>query len=297
MAPIVDRTTRTIGGVKVYLYGLGQLPSPDISSPPSVAVCYLFHGRGQNKEYIEKIGLRILEIYSSNCNGRSLPLIMVNFDMRNHGERLIETERNHEWKQGNITHAIDMISNIDGSVDDACLISNMLPGLYPGYVFRNLALGISMGGHACYRMAVRIPDNIECIIPIIGCPDVSSLLLNRLKESRELTLNFRRLSYEDLKLNSGDSEKWPESFHNYVTKQDYQISENFPNHVKVLALCGELDKLVPKEYTEEWVEEMENARAGGDSVTLYIDKEAGHQTTDKMVKVIGQWLSDFLRVY
>lgn len=283
----VSKNTLTIGGVRTYVYGLEQLKSLEAYSG-DVAVLYMFHGRTDTHKLTEACAYYIL----SQLEKFSIPLLCVTFDMRNHGERVVDVTRNQSWSQGNTTHGMDMASIIDGSVQDAVMIMNYLPSYVPGYTFRNFATGISMGGHSCYRIAISAPDKFEGIIPILGCPDLTSLLLNRLL-SRKAECQFYEKNYSELGMKADQLEKWPKSFHAYLSSQDREVADNLPLHIKVFALFGKEDKLVPVEFSKAALKTFEK---DGNQVQIYTEPGTGHNTTEPMLNLVIDSLAKWLVV-
>lgn len=93
--------------------------------------------------------------------------LVVTFDSRNHGERLVDDQKNGTWMDGNATHALDMYSimylnstgsksdlgiylNNDrmGNVSDISLLIDLLPSFLGVDVHRFGVAGVSLGGHS-----------------------------------------------------------------------------------------------------------------------------------------------------
>ncbi|ODV96757.1 hypothetical protein PACTADRAFT_1341 [Pachysolen tannophilus NRRL Y-2460] len=280
---IASKSIFTIAGIKVYIYGLSDLPKSDITKPKDVAVFYILHGRLSSHKFSESYAYKVLTKYKELKKKILYP---------NHGERVVDPNRNLSWNKGNMTHAMDMCSIIDKAVQDCMILIDYLPSYFQGYQFHNIILGTSLGGHACYRLAAKIPRKIEMIIPVIGCTDLCSLLINRVKNlnGKDLQLGLRKLSYEDLKLTKEQQFLWPEYFHNYLSKQDYQVAENFPNHVKVFAIFGCLDTIVPPIFSKEWTQDMIERRCYDDSIKVEYFEKIGHQHTAEMCDAYSKWL-------
>ena len=92
--PQISKTTFAIGGIQTHVFGLDQLPSPDISN--EVACLFVMHPRLETADYVEPIARRCLAAYQSALNSSSTTskrsrkgLIAVAFDQRNHGSRLV----------------------------------------------------------------------------------------------------------------------------------------------------------------------------------------------------------------
>ncbi|KAH9906975.1 hypothetical protein F4778DRAFT_606081 [Xylariomycetidae sp. FL2044] len=128
----VSQTTLPIAGLKVDIYGLGELPA----TATSVSCLWLHHPRLRRKEDMADIARQILSAFhhqqqqnknsSPSCSSRGL--IAVAFDQRNHGSRLIDDRANESWKKGNGTHAQDMFGTVTGTVVDTLHLLDALEG-------------------------------------------------------------------------------------------------------------------------------------------------------------------------
>ncbi|KAF5575303.1 alpha beta hydrolase family domain-containing protein [Fusarium pseudoanthophilum] len=68
-----------------------------------------------------------------------------------------------------------------GSAQDFKLILDYLPAYLPRFRnFHNIMLGVSLGGHTAWRMASVAPGQFEAFAIVVGCPNLTSLLLSRL---------------------------------------------------------------------------------------------------------------------
>ena len=102
---------------------------------------------------------------------------------------------------------------IDGIIDDTKLIMTYLPSYLnleyhlcdhakvhhnTTIKFSNILSGYSLGGHTVIRFANKYPDLVDIINPVVGCNDLSSLLINRLFNSELDSPNFdKRWFYFD----------------------------------------------------------------------------------------------------
>ncbi len=102
-------------------------------------------------------------------------LIALAYDQRNHGSRMVNEKANGAWKEGNETHAQDMLGIISGMVADQSLLIDAIGG----YLFhdgdhksidQHLALGVSLGGHSVWQAMFAEP-RLTAGVVIIGCPD------------------------------------------------------------------------------------------------------------------------------
>lgn len=269
----VYKTRLTIGGLRIYIYGVSTLEGYS----GKVDVLYMFHGRTNSYESMEACAYYIL----AQREKFARPLLCVTFDMQNHGERVLDAKKNESWSENNSTHGMDMGTIIDLSVQDAIMVMNYLPSYFQGYTFENFATGISMGGHACYRLAIAAPEKIKGIIPLLGCADLCTLLLNRYAEWKE------RPSDDPQLIDSFSS------LHSHLLLQDRQVKESFPLHIKVFALFGKEDKLVPAEYSTATLSAIKQR---GNEVLTYFEAGTGHKTTEPMLEQVIQTLAKWIVV-
>ena len=106
----VSKTTITIAGLLTTIYGLEEL-QPSVTQ---VACLWLLHPRGQSQESMQPIATSLindwsLQFQSLDYPKKNLGLIAVSFDQRNHGSRQIDPRANGTWRDGNQTHAQDML--------------------------------------------------------------------------------------------------------------------------------------------------------------------------------------------
>lgn len=314
-----------IGGISTYAYNTEALQpyieaqnksTKNVDDIP-INVLYLIHQREGDYRFTESIAYVILKQYyekkkrgSDDASGNlsDIPLICVTFDLRNHGLRLINKSKNLDWKQGNETHALDMISGIMGNVADLKLIMDFLPSylnleklLTPEFrqqnqhwkfQFRNILSGYSLGAHTVFRFVNEHPEHIWGINPVVGCIDLSSLLINRMKgnklDSPDYDKKWFYYTYEELQLTEEEREKYPEHLHNYLSAEDTQIFENFPmNNVKIFASFGAEDKLVPMKLSSIWCDSYLNTN---DSTEIFVQEGKKHEVTDEMVDGFTTWL-------
>ncbi|CAL1715716.1 unnamed protein product [Somion occarium] len=185
------------------------------------------HGRTSSTADVEWAAEQVLNETSKKYENDSTlhhDLLVVTFDHRNHGSRLVDVKANigwHEFGNHNERHAVDMYSIQVGTSRDISTIIDFLPSfLYPNderSIVHWIASGVSLGGHSTW-IALRTEPRVRVGIPIIGGADYASLLSERAKKAG--------LSLE------------PPHFPNSLRPV---IEANDP----VLALCGGDDTLVP----------------------------------------------------
>ncbi|CAK9438741.1 uncharacterized protein LODBEIA_P29650 [Lodderomyces beijingensis] len=306
-----------IGGIKTYVYNTDALPayieshhlSETNVDEMAINVLYLLHQRGGDFKYTEAIAYNILaQYYAKKPESNDVPLLCVTFDLRNHGERLLDEAKNLDWRKGNPTHALDMISGIMGNVADLKLIMDFLPsylnleGLLSRefrqknqhwhFKYRNILSGYSLGAHTVFRFVNEHPEHIVAINPVVGCIDLSSLLINRLKQNAIDSTDYDKkwfyYTYDELDLNSEEKEQYPEHLHNYLKAEDESIFENFPmQDVKIFASFGAVDKLVPAKLSSVWCDTYLNTN---DSAEIFTQEDTGHDVTPEMIDNFTTWL-------
>ncbi len=103
----VSSTTLTLGGIPLTIYGLSELPK----EPTAVDLLFFLHGRTSDRKALD---LPIREVLPKLAR----PTLVVAFDHRNHGERMVEYNANRGWNDSgqpkdtfdNEAHAVDMPS-------------------------------------------------------------------------------------------------------------------------------------------------------------------------------------------
>jgi len=86
--PKSSKTIIAISGLKVYIYGLGELVN---KSNVEIGVLYLAHGRTRSYLDAEDQAHEVLDKYRRDPREKKVELIAVAFDMRNHGEREVRS--------------------------------------------------------------------------------------------------------------------------------------------------------------------------------------------------------------
>ncbi|KAH9878153.1 hypothetical protein J1614_003370 [Plenodomus biglobosus] len=184
-SPTVSATTLTIAGILVTVHGLSEIPP----SVQEVACLWLLHPRLQTDKTMAPLAGQIISTY--NARKPSKGLIAVAFDQRNHGTRCVDKLHNKAWRDGNPRHAQDMFSCYHGTATDVSQLLDHLESYIfhtPGtpHITTNLALGISLGGHATWHCLLSEP-RITAGIVGIGCPDYTRLMTDRARLSKRDT--------------------------------------------------------------------------------------------------------------
>ncbi len=192
--------TICISGIEVDVFG-------DINGTIGI---FLLHGRTRKRQDLHFMAKGIIE-----SNSRCIVLV---FDHRNHGNRIVDKERNKDWENGNNTHHLDMWSILLGGIQDCQLLMDMLP-CYSYKIGKWGICGVSLGGHLSL-MLTGIDARIKYCVSLIGSINVSILLQSRQTNTLQMDNEFIKMT------------------------DDFCNGLNFKN-ASILMLNGSKDELVP----------------------------------------------------
>lgn len=192
---------------------------------------------------------------------------------------------------------MDLLSTISGGTHDFKLVLDYLPCYLPQFTkFHNVMMGVSLGGHTAWRMPALAPGQLEGIVIVVGCPSLTSLLLERLDfDATSVDLEAAQLheaSYDELEAHMTEQQKsrWPRPLATLVRQADLEIGNSFPD-VPMMLCNGKYDRLVPAAHTAYWLERRRQRGALGDT-ELFIQDNTGHSCTTEMVTKIANWIRD-----
>ncbi|KAG0700567.1 Alpha/Beta hydrolase protein [Suillus ampliporus] len=288
-----SKQTLLVGGLIVDVYSHPSATDPTIP----IHALFFLHGRlgsAQVPYFVNSIKTIFNVNYgSANPSPRKKDLIVVAFDHRNHGRRLVDNQRNFVWskdpKKNNDQHAVDLYTIQTGSAQDVSFLIDHLPSfLYPS---RERTIvewgmgGISVGGHSTWIALSREP-RLKIGIPIIACPDFTKMMSQRAASSG---VPFKPPYY-------------PDSLKAYVDANDpaklpYRAKDRSNPYLgrKILVLSGEMDPLVPWATVSEFAENLEVGEEG--IKRIVVEKGAKHEPTLRMQQEAGmfvkQWLNDW----
>lgn len=205
-------------------------------------------------------------------------------------------------------YSVDLLSMISGATQDFKLVLDFLPAYFPQFNrMHNIMLGVSLGAHTAWRMASAAPGQFDAFAMVVGCPNLTSLLLERLGiDASALGVKGEELetvSYEQLEklMDESQRRRWPRALAEFIREGDRKIYEEFPSDVPLFLCNGEYDKLVPARYTTSWLERRSALRNG--TVTskdikprLFIQENTGHSCTKEMVAMLADWLGDMYKL-
>ncbi|EPS39990.1 hypothetical protein H072_6414 [Dactylellina haptotyla CBS 200.50] len=294
----ISKQTYYIAGIEVTIYGVAEIHS----SATSVACLFLLHPRLETSKYAEPIALRCLQAYHATPSQAERGLIVVSFDQRNHGTRLVSSKANESWRSGNELHALDMFGIYQGTSHDASLLMDHISS----YVFPDgnktvdewLCAGVSLGGHATWLSLVNEP-RVKAGVIIIGCPDFQGVMTHRAWKSKlESYKNGEFVGSVD----------YPKALDATVRKTDpagiimrdrskddtLRLLKERLGGKKLLALSGGADKLVPYECSKPFMDLLMVEGQGLVDVRDIVYEGVGHDCTEQMVKELVAFVSDIV---
>ncbi|KAF8122677.1 Alpha/Beta hydrolase protein [Boletus edulis] len=274
-----------VGGIPVDVHS--HRDGSNSSLP--VHALFLLHGRTLSTESVVPIAKSILEASYAPGVNRKRDLIIIAYDHRNHGRRLVDPLRNQGWHKdpakNNPQHAVDMYTIQTGTAHDLTFLIDHIPAYIYPQVERNIvewgAAGTSLGGHSVWIALTRDP-RIQLAIPIIGCPDYTKLISQR-----------AQICGVPL-----EAPHYPLHLKAYVDAYDpasFAFRENDATNPflgkRILVLSGAKDTLVPWSASQEFVERLEV----GDGVKkVVLEENAGHECTPSMIREAGLFVIDWL---
>ncbi|GAA5895487.1 hypothetical protein JCM8208_005246 [Rhodotorula glutinis] len=298
-------STLVVGGLPVTVYGLDHLTptqpgQPAAATTKPLAVAFLLHGRGQRSD--DKLMVRFadrLVDYSHAHGGDATErdLVVVTFDQRNHGHRLVDKDRQLGWLEpgkrraqerlaaglapnelDNPSHASDMMAMQVGTARDVSFLVDFLAAaLFPHderTVEEWYCAGISLGGHATW-LALAHDPRISLGVPIIGSPSTHTLLSHRASTlpppAGPLPLS---------------PPYFPASLVALFAREDpAKVPLATWDGKRVLVLSGEEDQLVNYVHggSEAFVGRLES-EAKGCKVEAWVQPKTGHACTPEMIE-------------
>ncbi|KAI8969856.1 Alpha/Beta hydrolase protein [Trametes punicea] len=289
MPSAISRQSLVIAGLSVTVFS-----QPDAATPTDpVAILFLLHGRTSSAQDIEPTARGILDkVHEHRTNhlglgGKADDLLVVTFDHRNHGTRLVDPLANWHWEpedqtKNNVRHAIDMYAIQTGTANDVSFLIDFLPAYLFPYGERRISQwfvsGVSLGGHSTW-ITLKNDSRVTLGIPIIGCPDYLTLMSERAAQS---------------KLTVGPP-YFPESLLAYIRTHDPAAAPHTSDAPmkanpfwgkKILVLCGKEDTIVPWSASRKFVEELDvgEGMEGGGVKEWVVEEGTGHRCSDAMVK-------------
>lgn len=295
--------TFTIAGIELDVWSTSTNPPP---LPPSsglprlpVTVLFILHGRNNTRNGIANIANRMLQLNAATLEEEERTwkreLIVVTFDHRNHGSRLVDANANNGWNlkdntKHNPRHALDMYALQVGSALDVTTLIEFLPSyLYPDNerkIDQWALAGFSLGGHSTWIAAKNDP-RIEVVVPIVGCPDYIPLMYDRASRRG---------------IDASDPAHFPPSLVAYIRSHDpassaFKLTDasNPFWGKKILAMAGGKDPLVPWTFSRAFFDALEVGDRGVKE--CFIDPDAKHEWTDAMGEVMAAFIKQHCLLY
>ncbi|KAF8601525.1 hypothetical protein BDV93DRAFT_524696 [Ceratobasidium sp. AG-I] len=285
--PEASVTSRCIGGIAIQVVGLEELVRENSRLP--VGVLFVLHGRYENakKPYLYQIANSALaEAESHASEERARELLVVVVEQRNHGDRVVERQRNEGWKEkgaiktidgkvdpdslDNISHLHDMYTLYTGTVTDVSfLMTHLQPKLFPNddrTIDKWMVMGFSLGAHATWHIAAHDP-RVSLLIPIAGTPAY-------------LTHLGRRAAGVGIPLTPP---YLPNSLKQEIERAQPQV-DSFKNK-EILALAGADDHSVSfvKSGAKAFVDQLQEAGVCR-SLEVWVQPKIAHECTVEMIK-------------
>ncbi|KAL1627344.1 hypothetical protein SLS54_002268 [Diplodia seriata] len=314
--PRVSQKTFHIAGILTTVHGLEELPSP--SQP--VACLWLLNPRLQTQECMAPIAAQAITAWNKRLQSGTVEaglrkgLIAVSFDQRNHGTRKVEALSNEAWRNGNPRHAQDMFSIYHGTAIDTSLLLTYLPAYITPQITQNLVLGISLGGHSTWLVALQDP-RITTAVSIIGCPDYTSLMVQRAEKSKLQTWT----SSDPPGSRFIGSADFPQALVDAVSLYDpagllmrgianpeaptasekQELGAKLKSRLRgkrILNLSGGADKLVPYTCGEQFLNFLKTSVKEDSALGLELEdlifNDVGHETTPAMAERAVNFICD-----
>lgn len=312
-----------VGGILTTIYGISELPS----HPDAISALWLMHGRGDTQDSMAYTSAAMLAAWNTKREqiGSLRGLICISFDQRNHGSRVIETDHNLSWTQGNPQHAQHMFATYTGTAHDLSLLITQIEPLIEFKINEHLVGGVSLGGHASWIALMKEPKITAGMI-VVGCPDYVRLMTDRAIRAKlrscvttdppgqeflgspdfpqSLVAAVEQcdpagILLGELDVYSADDIKHEPS--REEVKRLRPILEQTLAGKKIICLSGDKDRLVPYVQGEpflSWLKRgiAKDGWAGDLGVGLedIRDPEAGHQFSAFMRKEAERWICELL---
>lgn len=100
-----------IAGCEYYLYSNDVLNVDGMNNKQIKSVLFVLHGRNATHEEVGEFCKGVLVGVKEKID------MVVTFDNPNHGKRQVNAIKNLTWGEGNFTHAMDMYSQMNSTVD------------------------------------------------------------------------------------------------------------------------------------------------------------------------------------
>ena len=189
---------------------------------------------------------------------------------------------------------LDLLSTISGAAQDFKLLLDYLPAYLPQFSrFHNIMMGVSLGGHTAWKMPALAHGQIEALAIVVGCPSLTSLLVERLGiDAGVKPDDLRTMPYDDLQavMTEQQIRRWPRALADLAREADRKTEDEFPD-VPMMLCNGKYDTLVPARHTASWLERRKmRGKEGVSGTEFFVQENTGHSCTKEMVAKIADWL-------
>ncbi|KAI0782302.1 hypothetical protein C8Q75DRAFT_727589 [Abortiporus biennis] len=287
MVPALTCQTFVISGLTVDVYSYPQLNTTHTTAKKRpLVVQFLLHSAFSSSKKTRWVVESFFEKLAKKREGTQAvlaDLLIITFDHRNHGVRLVDQIANYPWskipERNNDRHAIDMYAIEVGTALDACFLVDFLPSyLFPNnerVVTEWVIAGLSLGGHSAW-IALARDRRFRVGIPIIGAADYVSAITHIAKRSNipMETPYFPDSLYESIKI-----------YDPPCTSFDSPSPDNPFLGKKILAIYAEKDDLVPWAVSKDFFERLHVGGQG--SKRAIVMEKVKHQVTPRM---IDEWV-------
>lgn len=308
---VVSNQTTSVAGISLSVNGIEELRKavgPN-STLNEIGVVFILHGRGGTQADMKNLSDTIL---SSSVAGKTIPLVTVTYDLRNHGSRLVNMTQNYAWLQKSVSaskdaiinsnHASDLYSMQLGNAFDALLLMELLPTYLRNLLavspeakdvtFKWGIVGRSLGGHSTLLAILNdLNHRIDMAIPIISCGDFQSLMNHRYsKLPKALQEKHPFPTLFPASLSSVISQYDPVNRVSQFISKENSKSPKLPS---ILHLYGGRDNLVPKNTSAIYLERMQKLyqdNQSPDKMAIWVDENVGHDLSDPMVGRVTDWI-------
>ena len=236
--------TQVISGITIkFLSKTTKISGPAI---------FILHGRGMSTNVF-------MNRYPDFLEGLvEAGFILILFDLRNHGSRLLDELQNK--RTGNSNHCIDMYANAYGTSCDLAQLCDVVPLYHDIQVYG--VFGFSMGAHTMLSTIPRYQFPVA--VSVVGCGDY----LNLMRTRKQIV---------------------PSKLELLVSKIDpIQNIEKFTK-TKLLMLFGNKDSLVPAESNSQFERKLKGIGNWTKQVV-----EGGHEFNSEMQKLALDWFKSSL---
>ncbi|KAJ3009209.1 hypothetical protein HKX48_008092 [Thoreauomyces humboldtii] len=275
-----DHTELCIGGLYLHVHGLKALAALPVSAP--LHVIFFLHGRLQSAISSLPITHRLSTalLAAATTKGDAVATVVVSFDQRNHGTRLLQPVQNESWGKGNPNHAWDMYALQQGTACDASFLIDHLPGYLGRDVTSWGVFGVSLGGHATL-LALANEPRLRVGVSIIGCGDY-------------LTLMTQRAAKADMGVPPDSDECINGQLVRLVEARDPVNRADAFKDKKVLMLNGGADKLVPVRCSDHFVRKVQEGLGREGVFEVVVEDGVKHEVTEEMQKRTAEWFGKYL---